>query len=135
PRIPEWAREESDLSSAAYHAAALPLCYAPVGTRDRTCTCNTPGLSRRPLLIGIPWRVSDPDENRTRLIGGRQPPRFPDAYRARCLPGEIRTPCAAFGGLRPIHLAGRRRACVAPGAGFEPAVGRLTAVCVATSPP
>jgi hypothetical protein len=25
-----WAREELNLSSAAYHAAALPLCYAPV---------------------------------------------------------------------------------------------------------
>ena len=25
-------------------------------TRDRICTCNTPGLSRRPLLVGIPWR-------------------------------------------------------------------------------
>ena len=32
-----WAREESDLSSAAYHAAALPLCYAPgPGGRTRT---------------------------------------------------------------------------------------------------
>ena len=27
-----------------------------VRARDRICTCNTPGLSRRPLLVGIPWR-------------------------------------------------------------------------------
>jgi hypothetical protein len=28
-----------------------------VRARDRICTCNTPGLSRRPLLVGIPWRI------------------------------------------------------------------------------
>jgi hypothetical protein len=76
---------------------------------------------------------------RTRIelaLGGRQPPRFPDAYRTnivvvrreyrrldlnqQTLPSEG---CA--------RSTRRRRVSWAPGAGFEPAVRRSTGVCVA----
>jgi hypothetical protein len=65
--------------------------------------------SRRPLIMRLRCRCATRPcvAVRTRIelaLGGRQPPRFPDAYRTRC---------------------------VAPGAGLEPAVRRSTGVCVA----
>ena len=73
---------------------------------------------------------------RTRIelaLGGRQPPRFPDAYRTRtCVsPGRFELPARPSEGcVRSARRGGRR--VVAPGAGFEPAVRRLTAVRVAS---
>ena len=58
PGARAWTREESNLHRPLIRRLRLPLCYASVGARDRICTCNTPGLGRRPLLIGIPWRGS-----------------------------------------------------------------------------
>ncbi len=109
-----WAREESNLSSAAYHAAALPLCYAPIvlrpgiEPRPRACPAPTRAYKTRCSTTSCRSACCDPGGNRTR-------PHAVDsgAASARCvrdqmrLPGEIRTPSAAFGGLRPIHSAGR----------------------------
>jgi hypothetical protein len=54
--------------------------------------------------------------------------------RARGVPTGIRTLVSALRGRRP-RPASRWGQSWAPGAGFEPAVGRLTGACVAASPP
>ena len=72
---------------------------------------------------------------RTRIelaLGGRQPPRFPDAYRTRSVsPGRFELPARPSEGCARSARRGGR-CVVAPGAGFEPAMRRLTAVRVAS---
>jgi hypothetical protein len=84
------------------------LCYAPVGTRDRTCTCNTPGLGRRPLLIGIPWRIerSGRESNSPWAVDSRLASQMRTGPDQTFVPPAGFEPAnAAFGGLRPFHLA------------------------------
>lgn len=173
-----WAREGSNLSSAAYHAAALPLCYAPacelawcqgqdlhlqhtgsgpassagwdtlasnVGSCGRIRTGTEHVLDVLPLpKVGVRSRASlrswlrssvrsRGDSNPTSR--GRQPRSL-----TRCLRDQSCRACRRLDSNQQTlpsegcaRSTWRRR--VAPGAGFEPAIWRLTGARVATSPP
>jgi hypothetical protein len=108
--------------------AGMPAARdACAGTRGGIRTRTGCGLNALPLPIALPGRESRSlrsgrESNSPWAVDSRLASQMRTGPSA-CLPGEIRTPSAAFGGLRPIHPAGRPpRACVAPGAGLEPAV-------------
>src|SRR5262245_19933577 len=94
-----------------------------LGTRDRICTCNTPGLGRRPLLVGIPWRES-PRRGSNSPEPGRQPGVLTRGQRGEEKeepPARFELANPAFGGLGPFLLAAAR----VRSAGFEPAGAAL----------
>ena len=91
PRIPEKLRCVGEGGVGPLVGRLSSGCTTVVlrarSTRDRTCTCNTPGLSRRPLLIGIPWQIVP--------ASGVEP--APAAYKAAAPPGAAPARCGADG--------------------------------------
>lgn len=97
-------------------AVLSQLSYGTMRTRDRSRTCNPPGLSRRPLPVGLPGHSGQPRYHTCASAGCKASPtrasgedrtRSP-ALRMRCTTNRAALASGAGGGTRTHTLPGYR---------------------------